>query len=97
MATFKSSLLNTSSSFNSISTFSASTLANTPSLMMLEPDTEPVIEIDSDLRKITVPSELYDIGVVGDHLCEVIYFRCPRYFDGKDLSENDCIIKYINA
>lgn len=91
--TYRSSLLNTSSISNSQN----NSIVNTPSLLLLEPETEPVIEIDSDLRKITVPRELYNIGVVGDHLAEVIYFKCPRYFDGKDLSKHTCIIRCINA
>lgn len=74
-----------------------SSLASTPSLMLLEPETEPVIIIDSDLRKITVPDELYNVGVTGDHMAETIYFNSPRYFDGNDLSEHKCIIRYINA
>ena len=65
--------------------------------MMLNPDTEPVIMIDSDLRKITVPDELYNIGVAGDHNAETIYFHVPRYFDGNDLSERKCKIRFINA
>lgn len=91
---FKSTLLNTTSSALTSEVFS---LAGTPSLMMIEPDTEPIIEIDSDLRKITVPQELYNIGVQGDHLAETIFFTCPRYFDEKDLSEHSCIIRCINA
>lgn len=68
-----------------------------PSVLMTNPDEEPVIQIDSDLRQISVPSELENIAVAGDHLSETIYFSCPRYFDGKDLSEHTCIIRFINA
>lgn len=83
--------------FKSTLLSSSSAVENTPSLMMLVPETEPVIEIDSDLRKITVPEELYNASVCGDHFAETLYFVCPRYFDGKDLSQHRCIIKCINA
>lgn len=92
---YKSSLLNNASSSIASPTPFASQYI--PSLMMLDPDTEPIIEIDSDLRKITVPQELFNIAVCGDHLSETIYFTCPRYFDGNDLSEHTCLIRFINA
>ena len=82
MAEFKSTLLNNS--------YSAVTL-------IAQDNDEPALTIDSNLRKITVPQQLYNIGVAGDHLCEEIFFECPRYFDGNDLSEHDCIIRFINA
>ena len=82
MAEFKSTLLNNS--------YSAVPL-------IAQDNDEPALTIDSNLRKITVPQQLYNIGVAGDHLCEEIFFECPRYFDGNDLSEHDCIIRFINA
>ena len=82
MAEFKSTLLNNS--------YSAVTL-------IAQDNDEPTLTIDSNLRKITVPQQLYNIGVAGDHLCEEIFFECPRYFDGNDLSEHNCIIRFINA
>lgn len=93
---YKSSLLNLSSAITNPTKTSCS-LANAPSLMMVNSDTEPIIEIDADLRKITVPKQLQNIGVVGDHHAEKIFFKCPRYFDGKDLSGHTCIIRCINA
>ncbi len=92
--TYKSNLLNSSSS---IAYSPNVALANMPSLMMVNPDTEPIIEIDADLRKIIIPTQLQNIGVVGDHHAEEIFFQCPRYFDGKDLSKHTCIIRCINA
>lgn len=65
--------------------------------LSVNPDEEPIIEIDADLRTITIPNELRDIAVTGDHLSETIYFSCPRYFDGEDLSLHTCIIRFINA
>ena len=87
---FKSNLLSSVSLGQAVS-------FNNPSSRMLNPNTEPVIEINSDLRKITIPKELYNIAVVGDHQAETIFFNCPRYFDGKDLYEHKCIIRCINA
>lgn len=62
-----------------------------------DPDTEPKIMIDADLRTITVPDGLVTIGVVGDHYAETVYFDCPRYFDGTDLSTKKCEIRFVNA
>lgn len=67
------------------------------SLMMVNPDEEPVIQIEADLRTIIVPDVLKNIAVTGDHLSETIYFSCPRYFDGEDLSKHTCIVRFINA
>jgi hypothetical protein len=95
---FKSSLLSKATNSQSIANSMNSTNPEHGiSLMMLEPDTEPIIQIESDLRHITIPKELYNIAVTGDHLSETIYFQIPRYFDGEDLSGHDCLIRYINA
>lgn len=95
---FQSSLLLNATNLQAISNArKESTDAYGVTPMMLDPDTEPIIMIDSDLRKIIVPKELYNIGVAGDHLAETIYFQVPRYFDGNDLSEHKCIIRFINA
>lgn len=98
---FNSQLLNDLSepTNSSSSNFSTTTLkSETPiSLMSLRPELEPVIEIDADARKITVPDELYNIGVEGDHRAEKIFFTCPRYFDDNDLSQCNCVIRCINA
>ena len=87
---YKSKLLSQISADNSDKTQSIS-------LLMANPELEPVIQIESDLRTITIPDELKNIAVVGDHLSETIYFSCPRYFDGEDLSSHTCIIRFINA
>lgn len=89
---FQSSLLQKSSLSKNVQNKSSSI-----STFMLNPDTEPIIEIDADKRKISVPDELMNIAVAGDHLSETIYFSIPRYFDGEDLSERDCTIRFINA
>lgn len=87
---FKSDLL------NSLSQTQPAT-NDMPVVKLVKPDTEPVIEIDADLRKITVPDELKNIGVAGDHLAETIYFQCPRFFDDIDLTTHKCIIRFINS
>ena len=48
---------------------------------------EPIFEIDSDTRKISVPNEFKANGlsVQNDHLAEIIFFRIDRYFDDMDL------------
>lgn len=58
---------------------------------------EEIIKVESDLRTIIVPESLKVIGVAGDHRAESIFFQIPRYFDGQDLSEHNCLIRYINA
>lgn len=58
---------------------------------------EPEIIINPDTRKITVPQELYNIGVVSDDNAELVRIRIPRYFDGNDLSTRTCTISYNNA
>lgn len=87
---FKSDLLNSLSQTQPITN-------DMPVIRLVKPDIEPVIEIDADLRKITVPDELKNIGVAGDHLAETIYFQCPRFFDDIDLTTHTCIIRFINA
>lgn len=94
--TYNSKLLNQAISNNT----SQNVIQNSNSsisLMMMNPDEEPIIQIDADLRTITIPEALKNIAVVGDHLSETIYFNCPRYFDGEDLSNHTCIIRFINA
>lgn len=44
-------------------------------------------------RKITVPESLKKIAVQNDHDVNTITFDCPRYSDGRDMSE---MVAYIN-
>lgn len=60
-------------------------------------DNEEIIVIDSGLRHIKLPESLKTIGVTGDQNCETVFFQIPRYFDGIDLSNHKCLIRYINA
>ncbi len=58
---------------------------------------EPEIIINPDTRKINIPQELYNIGVVSDNNAEMVNIRIPRYFDGCDFSTRTCTISYNNA
>ena len=39
---------------------------------------EPEIIINPDTRKINIPQELYNIGVVSDNNAEMVNIRIPR-------------------
>lgn len=54
---------------------------------------EPLFEIDTNSRKITIPSDFTANGlsVQGDHLAETVFFSIDRYFDYMDL--NNCNIR----
>jgi hypothetical protein len=67
---------------------------NKPSLATLLPGKNNVYNIDLSARKIEAPEYL---SIQDDHRSEVVYFKCPRYFDTIDLSQLVCIIQYINA
>ena len=63
---------------------------------------EGLFEIDANSRAITIPPEFdpnkgRGIGVQGDHLAEVLFFRIARYFDEMDFDTCDCHIEWINA
>ena len=95
---FTSSLLSKAENYQIMQNTSSTDISPySVSLMMLDQDIEPIIEIDSDSRKIVVPEKLFNIAVTGDHHCETIYFKISRYFDGTDLSNHDCIIRFFNA
>lgn len=65
-----------------------------PQLVHLLPENDQIFDIDLDSRTISIPQFL---SVQYDHNAEIIYFRCPRYFDNMDLATAVCIIEYINA
>lgn len=65
-----------------------------PQLVHLIPQSDQIFDIDLDTRIVNIPQFL---SVQYDHNAEVIYFRCPRYFDNMDLASCVCIIEYINA
>ena len=67
---------------------------NAPSTSTLLPSDEPVYEIDLDARTVEAPTS---VSVMKDHYAEIVYFKCPRYFDNVDLSTTVGIVEYINA
>ena len=62
---------------------------------------EPDFTIDTNTRTITVPTEFSrnGVGVVGDHLAEILFFKVPRFFDTIDLLDctNTNIYWYNNG
>ena len=60
------------------------------------PTDEPRFIIDSNSRKIIVPDEFTFLGLKKDTGAETIYFEVDRYFDTHDLSQNTCIVQFIN-
>lgn len=37
------------------------------------------------------------LSVQFEHNAEIIYFRCPRYFQNMDLASTVCVVEYVNA
>lgn len=37
------------------------------------------------------------LSVQYEHNAEVVYFRCPRYFQNMDLATTVCVVEYVNA
>lgn len=58
---------------------------------------EDYIVIDSDLRTMTFPASVNNIGVENDKDVHKLNFKMPRYFSGYDLSEFIIHINYVNA
>lgn len=63
---------------------------------------EGLFEIDANSRSISIPPEFdatkgRGIGVQGDHLAEILFFKIARYFDEMDFDTCDCHIEWINA
>lgn len=63
----------------------------------IDPENEPVFNVDLNTREIKVPSALRQIGVVGDHNAETIWFAFDRYFDGEDLMSKAVGIQFKDA
>lgn len=57
---------------------------------------EPEFTIDTNTRVITVPADFAKngVGVVGDHLAEILFFRMPRFYDVVDLYKSTTIKIY---
>ena len=50
---------------------------------------EPIFSINANSRVITIPNDLKNVGVAGDHGAEILYFSIDRYFDNQDLASED--------
>lgn len=70
---------------------------NTITPYTLDPDTEPMIEVDLATKKITVPESLYDIAVTGDNNAETLRIKVADRFDGVSLVEKNAFIWFRNA
>lgn len=57
---------------------------------------EDVFEVNANTREISVPETFrrYGVGVQGDDLAEVVYFKIDRFFDATDLDTCDCYIQW---
>jgi len=55
---------------------------------------EPFFEINANTRGITVPGELSQVGVVGDKLAEILFFKIDRYYDAVDLDTRHIYIEW---
>ncbi len=60
-------------------------------------DSDEYLVIDNDLRTITVPTSLNNIGVYSDDSVKRLKFKMPRMSDDTDLSEFEVYINYLNA
>ena len=58
--------------------------------------TEEHVTVGTD-GYINVPESIKKLGVQGDHNANTVRFDCPRYWDGRDLSELNILINYITA
>ena len=58
------------------------------------PIDEPFFEINANTRGITVPGELSQVGVVGDKLAEILFFKIDRYYDAVDLDTRHIYIEW---
>lgn len=58
---------------------------NPPTVALLAPRYEPIIDIDLDTRTISTPEFL---SINTDHRSETVYFKCARYYNEVDLFSN---------
>lgn len=65
-----------------------------PKTTQLLPSDDEVYNVNLNSRTVDVPQFL---SVKTEHLAEVIYFKCPRFFGNMDLARTTCVIEYINA
>lgn len=59
---------------------------------------EEIFEINANTRTITVPASFKNgVGVKGDQVAEILYFKINRYFDATDLNTQNIYIEWENA
>lgn len=68
---------------------------------------EPYVTINTNTREIVIPDIMQNIGVLGDHKAETVWFKMDSYFDRESFldlvpSENgtakmQVVVQYINA
>lgn len=61
---------------------------------LLPADEQPIYNINLDTRTVDAPDIL---SVQFDHNAEIVFFRCPRYYDNMDLATTVCLVQYKNA
>lgn len=57
---------------------------------------EPVLEVNTDTRSISVPNAFSTtgVGVKGDANAEILWFSVPRFYDTMDLSNQSCAVQW---
>lgn len=63
----------------------------------VDPEKEPVFQVDLNTRKITVPNAFRNLAVRGDHNAEVIWFAFDPIFDGELLEDKGVGLQFVNA
>lgn len=72
-------------------------MATAEELLATVGNEENIIVIDSDLRTMTFPASVKNIGVENDKDVHKLNFMMPRYFSEYDLSTFNIRINYLNA
>lgn len=73
-------------------------LANTDLTYTILPVDEELFEINANTREIIIPKSFKNgVGVQGDQVAEIIYFKIDRYFDNIDLNTQNIYIEWENA
>ena len=70
-------------------------MKNNPEMYAADP--EEFCVIDNDLRTITIPSDIQNVGVESDEDVRRLYFQMPKQYHEVDLSEFDIRINFMNA
>ena len=63
----------------------------------VDPEKEPVFQVDLNTKKISVPNAFRNLAVKGDHCAEVIWFAFDPIFDGELLENKSVVLQFVNA